>query len=81
MFFASILPFRIFHFYQTPVQSFCLPLSVINSFNHHQRMLGDLIDITLAAVEDDYENLVDAVTFADVGIEESVDNRPVLCNN
>ena len=43
-------------------------------------MLGDLIDITLV-VEDDYENLVDAVTFADVHIEESVDNRPVLCNN
>ena len=27
------------------------------------------------------ENLVDAVAFADVDIEESVDNRPVLCNN
>ena len=39
-------------------------------------MLGDLIDITLV-VEDDYENLVDAVTFADVDIEESVDTRPV----
>ena len=43
-------------------------------------MLGDLIDITLAA-EDDYENLVDADSFADVDIEESVDTRPVLCNN
>ena len=43
-------------------------------------MLGDLIDIT-PAVEDDYENLVDADSFADVEIEESVDTRPVLCNN
>ena len=44
-------------------------------------MLGDLIDITLV-VEDDYENLVDAVTFAEVDIEESVDTRPtVLYNN
>ena len=54
-------------------------MSVVNSFNH-RLMLVDLIDITLV-VEDDYENLVDAVTFADVDIKESVDNRPVLCNN
>ena len=74
------MPFRIFYCYRTPVQLFCLPLSVINSFNHHRLMLGDLIDITLA-VEDDYENLVDADSFADVDIEESVDTRPVLCNN
>ena len=43
-------------------------------------MLGDLVDITLV-LEDDYENLAGAVTFADVDIEESVDNRLVLCNN
>ena len=40
-------------------------------------MLGDLIDITLA-VEDDYENLVDADSCADVDIEESVDDRLVI---